>query len=186
MLTLYEKKDKLAIHKEYGNLTMPMVLKKANEMKSIYVHYKENPEDLLRMLKLMMIDLCKSVNVSKNMTPDQIEETAILILDTYKSLKLEEVFIVIADIKKGRRVKINERLDGLIVLSAFESYFNDRLNESDRIQQQLHQQNKSGYSSEMGQRTSESKNIKNILVTPEVANSMIAQQTEFVNKKDKK
>lgn len=73
-----------------------------------------------------IINLREFINVGKKMTDQQTQDTAILILDNYSSLKISDINLIFKRAKLGKFGGLYDRLDGQLILSWFEQYFNER------------------------------------------------------------
>jgi hypothetical protein len=73
-----------------------------------------------------IVNLREFINVGKKMNDYQTRETAALILDTYPYLSLADINLLFKNAKLGRYGKQYDRLDGQIILSWFDRYFDER------------------------------------------------------------
>lgn len=73
-----------------------------------------------------IVNLREFINVGKKMNDVQTQETAMLIIETYPSLKISDINLIFKRAKLGKFGSMYDRLDGQLVLSWFESYFNER------------------------------------------------------------
>jgi len=73
-----------------------------------------------------IINLREFLNIGKKMTDAQTHETAMLIIDTYPSLKISDINLIFKRVKLGKFGKIYDRLDGQLILSWFDVYFAER------------------------------------------------------------
>lgn len=98
---------------------------------------KENEEKTSGLIELMIIDLQNFLNINRTMNPYQIKETARLILQRYNYFKISDCKFVFDLIKTGQ-IKIFEGLDGQKILTAFESWANDRWQTADNLSHNQH------------------------------------------------
>jgi len=63
----------------------------------------------------------------------QIQETSRLILSNFYNLTIPEIYLVINNAKMGFYGKLYDRIDGSIILSWFNSYFEERCNTYEQI-----------------------------------------------------
>ena len=88
---------------------------------------KEQTFDVtLAYIEMWVVDLNVFMNIKAKMTPPQIRETAHYIYEDYYYLKIQDLKVVFADIKKGRYGEIYNRLDGTIILNCFAQYAQNR------------------------------------------------------------
>ena len=71
-------------------------------------------------------NLREFINVGKKMTDTQCIETAMLIVENYPSLNIADINLIFKRAKLGKFGQMYDRLDGQLVLSWFDSYFNER------------------------------------------------------------
>jgi hypothetical protein len=77
-------------------------------------------------LEVWIVNLREFINVGKKMNDYQTRETASLILDTYPYLSLADINLLFKNAKLGRFGKQYDRLDGQVILSWFDQYFDER------------------------------------------------------------
>jgi hypothetical protein len=88
---------------------------------------KEYSEDFSQAyVAVWIVNLNDFINASRKMSPPQIEETAILILQEYYYLNLADINLIFKRIKKGEFGQLYTELDGIKLLSWFEKYTNER------------------------------------------------------------
>lgn len=73
-----------------------------------------------------IVNLREFVNVGKQMTDQQTMDTAILILDEYKSLTIADINYIFNSAKKGKYGQFYDRLDGQMILGWFDKHFSER------------------------------------------------------------
>ncbi len=69
-----------------------------------------------------IVNLNDFVNVSRKMTPEQIEETATIIVQEYPYFNLADINLIFRKIKKGEFGQLFAELDGVKILTWFEEY----------------------------------------------------------------
>lgn len=67
------------------------------------------------------------MNLGKNMNPEQMNETAYMIMDEYPFLTLADINLVFKRAKMGEYGNLYDRLDGSIIMGWFKTYFTHRL-----------------------------------------------------------
>ncbi|HCY40375.1 MAG TPA: hypothetical protein DHV48_03335 [Prolixibacteraceae bacterium] len=88
---------------------------------------REYSEDfLVAYVSVWIVNLNDFVNALRKMLPQQIEETAILIVQEYPYLNLADINLVFRKIKKGEFGQLFAEIDGMKVLSWFEQYAQER------------------------------------------------------------
>lgn len=73
-----------------------------------------------------IVNLREFINVGKKMSDQQTQETAMLIIENYPSLKIADINLIFKRAKLGKFGSMYDRLDGQLILSWFEVYFNER------------------------------------------------------------
>jgi hypothetical protein len=73
-----------------------------------------------------IVNLRDFLNVGKKMTDQQTQETAMMIMDLYYNITIVDINLIFRKAKLGQWGQIYDRLDGQIILSWFEKYFNER------------------------------------------------------------
>lgn len=78
--------------------------------------------ELLKFLYLIITDTTNFFNVGKNMTSQQIEQTAELILQKHPGLSLEDLKLCFNNGKSGEYGKQYDRIDGAIIFDWIDKY----------------------------------------------------------------
>lgn len=73
-----------------------------------------------------IVNLRDFINVGKKMTDQQTMETAMLILDEYKSITIADINFIFKSAKTGKYGQFYDRMDGQMILGWFETHFNER------------------------------------------------------------
>lgn len=73
-----------------------------------------------------IVNLREFINVGKKMTDQQTQETAMLIIENYPALKISDINLIFKRAKLGKFGSMYDRLDGQLILSWFDTYFNER------------------------------------------------------------
>lgn len=73
-----------------------------------------------------IVNLREFINVGKKMTNTQNQETAMLIVENYPSLTIADINLIFKRAKLGHFGPMYDRLDGQLILSWIETYFNER------------------------------------------------------------
>jgi hypothetical protein len=88
---------------------------------------KEYSEDFqIAYVSVWIVNLNDFVNALRKMSPEQIEETATIIVQEYTYLNLADINLVFRKIKKGEFGQLFAEIDGMKVLSWFEQYAQQR------------------------------------------------------------
>lgn len=90
---------------------------------------------MLKVLLLMVKDLCSSVNAVRNMNEWQMIEAAAYLLDECGNMRLEDYSMMFALGKRGQLVKILDRLDVQVIGEMMEAYWKIRHEEGRRLQE---------------------------------------------------
>lgn len=99
-------------------------------------------EKITAIIEAYIIDYLDFINPVRRMTSTQITTTAELIHESYGILKVPELNLIFKNAKKGVYGANYEGIDGQKILSWFANYFEERLNEAERISNLEHQQQK--------------------------------------------
>lgn len=86
----------------------------------------------LDLLYTMLSATVRFFNVAGNMSDEQIEETACIVFDGYRTLSLDDCALCLKRAKSGQYGKVYDRLDGSVILGWFEQYTSER---NDAIEQ---------------------------------------------------
>jgi hypothetical protein len=73
-----------------------------------------------------IVNLREFLNIGRKMTDEQTQETAMMIVDEYYNLTIADINIIFKRAKLGQWGQIYDRLDGQIILSWFDKYFQER------------------------------------------------------------
>jgi hypothetical protein len=73
-----------------------------------------------------IVNLREFLNLGRKMTDEQTQETAMMIVDEYYNLTIADINIIFKRAKLGRWGQIYDRLDGQVILSWFDKYFQER------------------------------------------------------------
>jgi len=88
---------------------------------------REYSEDFqIAYVSVWIVNLNDFVNALRKMSPEQIEETATIIVQEYPFLNLADINLVFRKIKKGEFGQLFAEIDGMKVLSWFERYAQER------------------------------------------------------------
>lgn len=89
---------------------------------------REYSEDFqIAYVSVWIVNLNDFVNALRKMSPEQIEETATIIVQEYPYLNLADINLVFRRIKKGEFGQLFAEIDGMKVLSWFEQYARERM-----------------------------------------------------------
>jgi hypothetical protein len=125
--------DKLAIVKES---TTPA---NYNHVKNVQLAVNDKSDSLARIkkqagektslgiLKIWLINLNDFLNISRKMTPDQIDQTVELIQDEFYYLKISDIALIFKRIKTGHYGEFYESIDGMKIMSMFYKYSQERM-----------------------------------------------------------
>lgn len=90
----------------------------------------------LAIIKTWIINLNDFLNISRKMTPAQIEETAEMIMADFYHYKTSDIALVFQRIKTGYYGQFYESIDGMKILDMFYKYEEERtgyfMNENER------------------------------------------------------
>jgi hypothetical protein len=78
---------------------------------------------MLKVIHLMVVYLCNSINVVRNMNEDQKIEAAHMLLNECGNFRLEDYQMLFAMGKRGTLVKIMDRLDIQVVTKMLDEYW---------------------------------------------------------------
>ena len=89
---------------------------------------REYSEDFqIAYVSVWIVNLNDFVNALRKMSPEQIEETATILVQEYSYLNLADINLVFRKIKKGEFGQLFAEIDGMKVLSWFEQYAHERM-----------------------------------------------------------
>lgn len=81
---------------------------------------------MLKVLFLLVKDFCRSLNVVRNMTEDQMIEAAAMLIDECGNFRIEDYVMMFSMAKKGELVKIYDRMDIQIITAILDEYWQRR------------------------------------------------------------
>lgn len=103
----------------------------------IFVKYNERPlpsitnlvkasgiEDVVKYIMKWFVNLQSFLNLKNEMTIEQQQEAALLIISEFGGLNIYDIYLVFKNAKKGE-YKLYDSLDGRMILSWFKQYRND-------------------------------------------------------------
>lgn len=90
----------------------------------------------LLVLLLLVRDFCNSLNVVRNMTEDQMIETASMLLDECDNFRLEDYVMMFSLAKRGQLVKVMDRVDIELVGKMLDEYWQTRNQAGRRLQEE--------------------------------------------------
>lgn len=100
---------------------------------TIAQHLETVPRKNIRAVLFFLVnDFCKSVNVVRNMTEDQMIDTASFLLDECGNYRIEDYVMMFTMAKRGQLVKILDRVDIQIVGQLRDAYDCMRYNAGER------------------------------------------------------
>lgn len=91
-----------------------------------------------------LTDLDLFLNVGKSFSEQQVAQTADLILQDFKHLKIEDIKLCFNNAKKGYYGKVYDRIDGQIVFEWLNKYSNERADVAEQVSIKSHAQLKKG------------------------------------------
>ena len=83
---------------------------------------RQNEEELLDTLQIMIIDVVKFYHTTEKMSEPQIFETAFLVMNTFGGLTLEDVALALHKAKAGEYGTVYNRIDGPVILDWLHKY----------------------------------------------------------------
>lgn len=99
---------------------------------------REYSEDFqIAYISVWIVNLNDFVNALRKMSPEQIEETATIIVQEYPYLNLADINLVFRRIKKGEFGQLFAEIDGMKILSWFEQYARERARTAAEISMSL-------------------------------------------------
>lgn len=91
---------------------------------------------ILLLLAVMVRDYCASVNVARNMNEDQILEAAAMLMEEAGNFRLEDYAMMFALAKRGKLVKVYERIDLTTITEMADAYYAERRDAKIQAQEQ--------------------------------------------------
>jgi predicted GIY-YIG superfamily endonuclease len=83
---------------------------------------RENEEELLDTLKLMVADVVRFHKTTDKIDASQATETAFMIMDTFKGLTIEDVALCFYSAKSGKFGEVYNRIDGPVIMNWLHAY----------------------------------------------------------------
>lgn len=99
-------------------------------------------KNMLKVLTALLFDFCNSLNVVRPMNDQQIIEAAAALLDECYNYRIEDYVCMFTMAKRGRLVKIMDRMDITIILEISKAYWAHREVEIERIEDEEHRKRK--------------------------------------------
>lgn len=83
---------------------------------------RQNEEELIDTLQLLIIEVAEFYHTSERMTKNQVFETAYLILNQFAGLTIEDVALALHKAKGGEYGIVYNRIDGAVILDWLHKY----------------------------------------------------------------
>lgn len=99
---------------------------------------KGNPDQLTKILKIMVATAAKEFNINRNIEPAQIDGTVEVIMSEFNYFKLSEVFFLLKQATLGRVEKTFERVDKPTIISWFDDWAAKRMHKFEERSLQKH------------------------------------------------
>lgn len=90
------------------------------------IRRKYSEDFQIAYVSVWIVNLNDFVNALRKMSPEQIDETATIIVQEYPYLNLADINLVFRKIKKGEFGQLFAEIDGMKILSWFEQYASER------------------------------------------------------------
>jgi hypothetical protein len=87
---------------------------------------REGRKKMLAVLVLLVKGFCSSMNVVRDMTEDQMIETAAMLMDECGNFRLEDYVMMFTMAKRGELIKIYDRVDIQIITNILDEYWKRR------------------------------------------------------------
>lgn len=92
--------------------------------------------NIIKILYLLVVDFCNTMNVVRNMTDEQQIEAAHMLLDESGNFRLEDYVMMFTMAKRGQLgIKLIDRIDLPIITQLLDAYWSIRDNEGKNIQE---------------------------------------------------
>lgn len=91
---------------------------------------------MVKVLHMLVLDFCRSVNVVRNMNEDQMIEAAAFLLDECGNFRLEDYVMMFAMAKRGQLGKIMDRVDIQVIGEILDRYWAYRDESGKKLQEQ--------------------------------------------------
>lgn len=88
--------------------------------------YKKSKDLLLDEVALIILDLCNFYNVKNNLTERQLMDVSYMIVSDYKHLNLLDLGLCFNEVKRSKRGKIYDRIDGGMIMDWIRTYEHER------------------------------------------------------------
>lgn len=93
-----------------------------------FLRARAEEKDLLKVIYVIVSDFCAALNVSQNMSKDQIVETCYWLLTDSRGFWIEDYVLMLDMAKKGQLLKIYNRIDRQVISEIREAYWEVRHN----------------------------------------------------------
>lgn len=88
-----------------------------------FLRARMEEKQLMKVLYLVVSDFCRSINVAQNMNEDQVLEACYWLLTDSRSFWIEDYILMFDLVKKGKLVKIYNRIDRFVISEIREAYW---------------------------------------------------------------
>lgn len=99
---------------------------------------QEGAQVIIKVVFLMVKDLCDTLNVKRPMNEDQMIECAAMLVDECDTFRLEDYAMMFAMGKRGELVKIMDRIDLSMVSEMMNRYYTFRRIAGEKIYEEEH------------------------------------------------
>lgn len=135
---------------------LPEVIKQCNQVNtlpdilrlkvpSIGILSKQFDHDkIVDIIEIQIMDVLDFFNLKTSMSPNQIHQTAELILKAYYWITIPDITLCLQNAKLGQYGKLYAAIDGQVILLWFEKYAIERSNLVEDIAEGLHNERKNG------------------------------------------
>lgn len=90
----------------------------------------------LAILSIMVKDFAASINVVRNLNEDQVLEIAGMLLDECDNFRLEDYVMMFSLAKRGKLIKIYDRIDISVITEMLDTYWQKRHEEGVKHQEE--------------------------------------------------
>ncbi len=95
----------------------------------------------LAYLELWIVKFVDSINTSTKMSPNQIKDTALLVISEMPYITIADISFVFREAMKGAYGDVYNRVDCMVIYKWFTTHWNNRLNEAEQSSLMKHGDN---------------------------------------------
>jgi hypothetical protein len=99
---------------------------------------EEGRVKMIKVIFLMVADLCRSVNVVRNMNEDQMIEVATMLLEECGNFRIQDYMMFFTMVKRGQLGRIYDRLDIQVISEMLDEFWKRRHHAAEALMEEQH------------------------------------------------